>query len=570
MLILGIWDGHDCGAALVESRDTGIDIKAAVNEERFTKRKLEVGFPEKSIEFCLKDADVKPADVQNIAITTTDLAKTLTRIFPSLKENYYMFRRRKVEKPLFVDLRRNFKYWITERKEKPLCRALTKWYFRKHLERMGFKGKDFKLHIVEHHLAHAAAAAYCSGFDKSTVITIDGVGDGLSGTVSVCENGRIERLSAIPARDSLGIFFEHVTTILGMRELEDEGKVMALANFAYEIPDDKNKFMNLFEVDGLQIKSKMSAAGRYKLLSRVAWNTTMEDFAFMAQRTLEVKLLELFKNAIERTGVGDVCWSGGVASNVKTNMLIKNLPALKRWFVFPHMGDGGLALGAALRVSYELTGQSKTKFEHVFFGPEHSEEAIKDALDKQSSTLKFERIEDIAGHAAEMVAKDNYVLWFQGKMEYGPRALGNRSIIAPAYSLSAKDALNLRIKRRDWFQPFCPSLLEEEADKFFSDVKGYDKFMTMAYQSKLGMKERIKAVINVDGSARPQMLGAENPLYRKMIENVKSLTGDGIVLNTSFNLHGYPIVNTPDDAIEVMLKNKAPYLILGNFFVEFK
>jgi carbamoyltransferase len=567
MHILGIWDGHDAGAAMIESSDHGIEIKAAANEERFTKRKLEINFPKMSIDFCLKASGVRPEEIRHIAVSTTDTAKTLTRIFPRIREDYYKFRRRKVEKPMFVDFRRNFKYWLTEIKEKPGCRQLSAAYFHNNLKGMGFK--DYKLHFVEHHEAHATAAAFCSGFDKSTVLTIDGVGDGLSGTVSVYENGRMERLSEISGKDSLGIFFEHVTTILGMRELEDEGKVMALANFAYEIPDEKNKFMNLFEVDGLQVKSKMGAAERYNYLNNVSWNTTMEDFSFMAQRTLEVKILQLFENAIERSGVGDVAWSGGVASNVKVNMLIKNLPGLKRWFVFPHMGDGGLALGAALKLAFELTGQYRTKFDNVYFGPEHPEEAIVEALRKNSDTLKFERIGDVAGHAADMLAKDKYILWYQGRMEYGPRALGNRSIVAPADSLSAKDALNLRIKRRDWFQPFCPSLIEEDARKIFSDLKGYDRFMTMAYQTEPNVHDHVKAVVNVDGSARPQMLGNENPLYRKLIEGVKKHTGYGIILNTSFNLHGYPIVNTPDDAIEVMLKNKAPYLIMGNYFVEF-
>jgi len=568
MYILGIWDGHDCGTALIETNEKNIEIKAAANEERFTKRKLEVGFPEKSIDFCLKSANTKPSEIQQIAITTTDFAKTLTRLFPSAKESYYRFRRKKIEKPRLVDLRRNFKYRVTEIKEKPLCRSLSKWYFKKNLEKMGFK--DFKLYIVEHHLAHATGAAYCSGFDKALVITIDGVGDGLSGTVNVFNNGEIERLSEILAKDSIGIFFEQVTNLLGMRELEDEGKVMALSNYAYGVSDEKNKLLNLFEVDGLRIKSNMNTASRYKFLKRILWNTPREEFSFMAQRTLEKKVVKLFENAIKETGIGDVCWSGGVASNIKANMLIKNLPSLKRWFVFPHMGDGGLALGAALELSYQLNGYKKVDFNHVFFGPNYSEEAILEALKKEENNLKFERIEDIAGHAADVIAKDNYILWYQDKMEYGPRALGNRSILAPAHSLKAKNELNMKIKQRNWFQPFCPSLLEEEAEKFFVDIKGFDKYMTMGYSTKPEATDRIRAVINVDNSSRPQMLGKENLLYRKLMENVKKITGDGIVLNTSFNLHGFPIVNTPEDAIEVMLKNKAPYLIMDKFFVEFK
>ncbi len=568
MYILGIWDGHDCGAALIKTEGNKTEIVAAANEERFSRRKLEIGFPVDSIEFCLSQAGISPDQVKHVAVTTMDLAKTLTRIFPSAKENYYQFRRRKTNKPRFVDARRNFKYRMTEIKEKPFCEALSKRDFKKRLEKMGFN--DFKLHVVDHHLAHAASASYCSGLDKSLVITIDGVGDGLSGTVNVFENGKIERLSEILAKDSLGIFFEQITNLLGMRELEDEGKVMALSNFAYGMPDEKNKLLNLFEVDGINIKSKMNTSKRYRYLKKVVWNTPREEFSFMAQRTIEYNLVKLFANAIEHTGMGNVCWAGGVASNIKANMLIKDIDGLKNWFVFPHMGDGGLALGAALQVNNELNGASKVNFNNVFFGPEYSEDTILDSLRRHDDKLKYERIDDIAGHTAETVSKGNYVLWYQGRMEYGPRALGNRSIVAPAYSLKAKNDLNMKIKQRNWFQPFCPSLLKEESEKFFVSIKGYDKFMTMGYFSKPEVLERIRAVVNVDGSARPQMLGNENPLYRKLIESVKKITGDGIVLNTSFNLHGFPIVNTPDDGIEVMLKNKAPYLILGNFFVEFK
>ena len=564
MYILGIWDGHDCGAAIVE----GKEIKVAVNEERFTKRKLEVGFPENSIRCCLDFLQLKPTDISEIAITTTDFAKTLTRVFPRLKENYYLFRRRKIEKPRFVDLRRNIKYRTTEITEKPLCRQITKWYFKKNLQKMGFK--DFDIHIVEHHLAHAVGASYCSGFKKSLVITIDGVGDGLSGTVNIYKNGEIERLSASLAKDSLGIFFEQVTNLLGMRELEDEGKVMALSDYAYNVPDEENKLLNLFKVNGLKIKSNMNTANRYEYLSKVLWNTPREEFSYMAQRTLETKVVELFENAIEETGIRNVCWAGGVASNIKANMKIKDLPGLKKWFIFPHMGDGGLATGSALYLNFLLNGIGRCKFDHVFLGPEYSEERIEKSLKRIKKKVKYEERDDIGEYTGDLISKENFVLWFQGRMEFGPRALGNRCILSPAFSVKIKDKLNLRIKKRNWFQPFCPSLLKEESEKFFDDIKGYDKYMTMGYRSKPEARDRIKAVINIDGSSRPQMLGDENPRYRKLIERVKKNTGDGIVLNTSFNLHGFPIVNTPEDALDVMLKTKSKYMAMGNFFVELK
>jgi len=562
--ILGIWDGHDCGAAIIE----GKEIKVAANEERFTRRKLEVGFPENSIKCCLDFLGLKPKDISHIAITTTDFAKTLTRVFPKLKENYYLFRRRKITKPKFEHFRRNIKYRTTELNEKPFCRRITKWYFKKNLKKMGFK--DFDIHIVEHHLAHAVTASYCSGFKKALIITIDGVGDGLSGTVNIYENGEIERLSEILAKDSLGIFFEQVTNLLGMRELEDEGKVMALSDYAYTVPDEENKLLNLFTVNGIKIKSNQTTASRYKMLNKILWNTPREEFSFMAQRTLEKNVVQLFQNTIEKTGLGNVCWAGGVASNIKANMKIKDLPGLKRWFVFPHMGDGGLAIGAALYVNHELNGKNNCKLDDVFLGPEYSEDEIKKSLKKVKGKVRFEKRNDIEKFVGDLITKENFVLWCQGRMELGPRALGNRSILAPAFSIEIKDKLNLHIKKRNWFQPFCPTLLEEESEKFFIDIKGYDKFMTMGYKTRPKVRDRVKAVVNIDGSARPQMLGKENPKYRRLIEQVKKNTGDGIVLNTSFNLHGYPIVCTPKDALKTMLKTKTKYMALGNFFIELK
>tara|TARA_B100002003_G_C13942447_1_gene457303 strand:- start:117 stop:812 length:696 start_codon:yes stop_codon:yes gene_type:complete len=230
------------------------------------------------------------------------------------------------------------------------------------------------------------------------------------------------------------------------------------------------------------------------------------------------------------------------------------------------MGDGGLALGAALYINFKLNGQKSYKMDNLYFGPSYGDEEIKQALKKFN--LKYEERNDIEKYAADLISKENIVLWFQGRMEYGPRALGNRSILAPAFSEEVKDKLNLQIKRREWFQPFCPSLLKEEAKKFFTDIKQYDKFMVMGYNTKKSIRHKLKSVINVDGSARPQMLDNENKKFRNLIKQVKKNTGDGVVLNTSLNLHGFPIVNKPEEAIEVMLNTKSKYLALGNYLIK--
>lgn len=562
MNTLGIWDGHDAGAAIIQDNQ----IKVAINEERLSRRKLEVGFPHKSINACLDFLNLKPSDVDLIAACTSDPAKTLTRLFPSLKEKYYMLRRRKTQKPNLVTLKRNLKYKLTEFKSNYVSNKLSYNLIKKELKKIGFL--DYKLRIVDHHLAHAASAIFTSGFNKAIIVTLDGVGDGLSGSVNLFEDGEIKRLSSIYAKDSLGIFFEQVTTLLNMRELEDEGKVMALASYAYPTADEKNKMLNFFEVDGLNIKARYSVTKQFALLKRVLWQSKIEDFAYMAQRVLEKKMYSLFDNAINETGVKYACWSGGIASNIKANMKVKEL--CNKWHIFPHMGDGGLAAGAALQAANETYGIKNKNIENVYLGQDYDEEEIKRALINSKDKVGYEKIDNIEKYAAELISKDKIVFWFQDRMEYGPRALGNRSILASPYSDKAKDELNLRIKQREWFQPFCPSLLGEEGNKFFENVRQKDRFMVMGYETKKDMREKIKSVIHLDGSARPQMLGEENKKFKGLLIEYKKNTGDGIVLNTSLNLHGYPIVNKPEEAVELLVKTKSNYLCIGDYLCKLK
>lgn len=560
MDILGVWDGHDSGAALV--RDGKLIV--AVNEERFTRRKLEIHFPKHSIKACLNQAGIKPQDIKHIAYSTVDFSKTLTRMFPYMREKYYLFRRRKGSRPKIENFRRFFKYWSTEIPEVPFTRSLSNRHMKKKLKSMGFSG--FKLHAIDHHTCHIAAVALTGGFKKSLVVTLDGVGDGLAGTINAYENGEFNQISEIKAKDSLGIFYEQVATLLGMRELEDEGKVMALANFAYQIPDDKNKLLDFFEVDGLDIKCRYTTLGKYNRLKDVLWNTPREDFAYMAQRTLEVHSTRLFENALEEAGLGNVCISGGVASNIKMNMKVRHLPQVKDWFVFPHMGDGGLAAGAALQVSHELGEAKPHRLEDCYLGVSHPHDAVEEAVKK--SGFEYERRSDAAKYAGELIGDGDFVFWWQGRMEFGPRALGNRSILAPAGDLDVKDRLNLQVKMRSWFQPFCPSMLAEEAGKVFADYDSRDAFMTMGYMTRPEMMDSVSAVVNVDGSARPQMIEKENPRFRTLIESAKKNTGLGVVLNTSFNIHGYPIVDTPEQALEVLKVTGTRYLFLDDFMVE--
>ncbi|MDE1851925.1 MAG: hypothetical protein KGH69_04540 [Candidatus Micrarchaeota archaeon] len=561
MYILGVWDGHDSGAALIEDGR----IVFAANEERYTKRKLEVKFPYNSIINALEYAKIRPSDVGVIAFPTTEFTKTLSRIFPQQKESYYRFRRRKMLKPAFEKQMHASKYLMTSVGVLPFSGHISKAMISRELRHIGFS--NFKLHAIDHHTAHAATAAFTSGFDNSLVITLDGVGDGLSGSVSTLENGKLERKKAIGVRDSIGIFFEQVTNLVGMRELEDEGKVMAMADYSYPFTFEENKLKDFYTVNGTQIRAKYGPVKQYGMLERISWGMPREQFAYMAQQLLENIMERFVGNCIDEYGIDSVALSGGIMSNVKANMRVRMLDKLKRWYVFPHMGDGGIALGAALYANYLETGRSGYPFENAYLGNEYSSETVENVL-KRHPKLHFEESEGKASHAADLINDDNYIFWFNNRMEYGPRALGNRSILAKASSDNVKDKLNTFVKQREWYQPFAPSMLKDEADNLLEEIKGYDRFMTMAYKVRKDRAVVMRSVMHVDMTARPQMVGDENRDYKALLEGVKRKSGYGVVLNTSFNIHGMPIVASPEDAVDTMLKTKTRYMFMGDYFVE--
>jgi carbamoyltransferase len=332
------------------------------------------------------------------------------------------------------------------------------------------------------------------------------------------------------------------------------------------VPDRKNKILDFFEVKGLDIKAKYSSTRMWRELRKILWHNPPEQFVWMAQETLKRKVIQLFSNALKETGMKNLAWAGGVASNIKANMEIRHLPEVDKWFVFPHMGDGGLALGAALLLNFEKNGIWKYKFDNVYFGPDYTDEEIEKELKKNKMSYNYEK--NIEKHVADLISKNKTIFLYQGRMEFGPRALGNRSILASASSLESKNDLNLKIKKRVWYQPFCPSVLERDSKEIFSDYDYPERFMTMGFIVKNEFRDDMAAVVNVDGSARPHMITTENPRFKKILEGVKKKTGLGAVLNTSLNLHGYPIVNTPEDAINVMKKSKNRYMAIGNYLAE--
>lgn len=559
--ILGIWDGHDSGAALVK----GKDIIIAVNEERFTKRKLEVSFPVNAINEVLTYAGLKPENICAVACSTSDFAKTLGRIMPSLKEEYYLIRRRKKEyKPVNM-LKKKIKYVITQIPPNKLLRRLNRYKLAKELKSLGFN--KLPIYFFDHHQCHAETAARTSGLSDTLVITLDGLGDGLSGTISTFSEGILQRRNSIPASSSFGIFFEHVTNIMNMRELEDEGKVMAMADYAYHIDESENPMIDFFKINGIKVKSKYSSLRMYDELKKIHWHYPLEQFAFMAQQCIESWVTNLVKNSMKAFNQKNICLAGGIFANIKLNMKIRCLDEVRQCFIFQQMGDGGLALGFALALNYLLNKENSYQLDDVLLGREYSQEEMEAALKKRDMNYQASAAPHII--ASELLSKSEIIIWFQGRMEYGPRALGSRSFLARPDCIKIKDQLNLYLKKRVWFQPFCPSMMVEEAPRLLSDYDGKpNAFMTMGYAINSKFKDKMQNVISIDGSCRPQMVQSKNKLFYGLLKEMKKKIGVGVVLNTSLNIHGYPLACSPDDAIDIFLQTDIKYMIMGNFLVK--
>ena len=561
MNVLGIWDGHDAGAALLQHGR----LRFAVNEERLTRRKLEIRFPTRSIEACLASAGLRPGDVDLVAASTSDPAKTLGRWWPGSKERYYAVRRRKAWPGALARLTRGVKYRMTEWGPGPISTALSRVALRRVLRAHGLTRAE--LAIVDHHEAHAAPAAWASGFAPCAVITIDGLGDGRSATISSFRDGTLQRVCSSPSRHSLGVFFEHVTNLLNMRELEDEGKVMALADYASPIADEENPLLQCVRVTSGRIETIRPGHSLRPTLARIHWRYANEQFAYLAQRVVEHTCVALARDAVRLTGLRRIALAGGVVSNVKATRRIQLLPEVEDVYVFPHMGDGGLAVGAAVVAAARSGETLDLALTRLDLGHGYSREDIERALEHAGLIAGGEA--PVARAVAELLERDRIVMWFQGRMEYGPRALGHRSVLARPDRPALRDRLNLALKRRVWYQPFCPSMLESEGARLLSDWRGSrNRFMTIASEVAAEHRERLAGVMSIDGTCRPQFVADDDPgEFADLLREGRGRWGVGVVLNTSFNIHGEPLVCSPGQAVDVFLRSGADALAIGPFLV---
>jgi carbamoyltransferase len=430
------------------------------------------------------------------------------------------------------------------------------------LAEVGLAGK---LKRVEHHLAHAANAYYKSGFDEALIVTLDGYGSGLSGSVSVGRDGRIERVHNQEYPHSLGTFYESVTSALGFTPSRHEGKIVGLA--AYGDPEvvgsllrrrfvENNGGFRIVETNNLYF-ARLLAAEFPKI-----------DVAAAYQRVLEEVATAYVAQYVRKTGLRNLVLSGGVVANVKLNQRLREIEGVSGIFIHPNMGDGGCGTGAAL-LEFAGNPETATRYNDVYLGPEFSHDEIAESLSR--AQLPFTVYKPIEPKVAMLIAGGKVVARFDGRMEYGPRALGHRSILYHAKEPAVNQWLNQRLGRTE-FMPFAPATLYEHRDACYQHMAGAEyaaEFMTLTFDCTDRMKADCPAAVHVDGTARPQLVSAQgSPGFHRILTEYHKLTGIPSVINTSFNMHEEPIVCTPDDAIRAFLQGNLDYLAMGDCLVE--
>ncbi|RKY32728.1 MAG: carbamoyltransferase [Candidatus Omnitrophota bacterium] len=568
MNILGIHTTHDAGAALISDGK----IIAAVNEERFNRIKHYGFLPINSIDYCLKKAGIGIEDIDIIATSSSVLDPSLKLLF-NLSD-------REISKvyPAFSQLG-NLKARIKSNIYKYLePREVLPDYI------SSFKIKDStKILPTDHHLAHAASAYYTSGFkEKCLVVSADGVGDNISIAIYRGENGKLTLLKNYGIEGSLGLFYGMVTESMGWWVGDGEPKTMGLAAYGdpNSFPDFILKsFMPEYENGTLKKPYNYAKINRFKLfdcyhfhfselssIKRIKDTYGDKNIAAKAQYLLEKEMIELIGYWAKKEGVRRLATSGGVFLNVKLNQKIVEANIIDEYHVFPNAGDGGLALGAALYQQFNICGEKNIpKLEHLFLGPEFSNYEVESIL--KGRNIPYEKVDDAALMAAKLLAQGRIIGWFQGRMEYGPRALGNRSILADPRKKENTNIINEKVKFREWFRPFCPSLLYEVAEDYFHTQRE-EFFMITAYSVRKEKVNQIPAVVHVDGTSRPQLVKRQhNEKFWRLIKSFQDLTGTAVVLNTSFNIKGEPMILSPRDALKCFFDTGIDNLIINDFLI---
>ena len=557
MITLGInySQMHDSSACLVRDRE----LVFAVAEERISRVKHDARFPQNAIRACLNFARVKAAELDEVCFGWQAAGA-------AFRHDLKCYATGKTPATYLNGLNSSLHF-------------LSMWHQGGGAKRFAqnFGETKARMRFVDHHLAHAISAYAYSGFDDSAVVVMDGRGAWEATSIWRGHDGRVEHVLTIPFPDSVGYFYSEFTEYLGFQRNSDEWKVMGLA--PYGKPGvDLGAFIEP-EAGPYKVHARKlvaNGAGPFTEMvkrlgpSRVAESEIDDrhkDVAYAVQDACEIAMLSVVKLALEKTKSRNLCLAGGVALNSKANGKILASGLVEQMFVQPAASDDGVALGAALAPYLDGAGRLPNKaMRHAYLGPEFDDDAIEQAL--RTYKLKYQRASDVAAAAAELLSKGRILGWFQGRMEFGPRALGSRSILADPRDPEMNAKLNNAVKFREWWRPFAPSMKKEAAAEYLESATD-SPFMILTAQVKPEKRGVIPSVTHVDGSARPQTVEKEiNPLYWRLLDEFAKRTGVPVIMNTSFNLRGEAIVHTPTDAIRTFFSSGMDALVIGSFVVE--
>ena len=569
MITLGIHDGHTATAALAKNGT----ILACISEERMVRSKEWGGFPVESIKRCLEISNINPSEIDCVGMVGLG-EPTIHNSYnmPSFyKKIFYIF--------TFI-LPKSFlrsSKWVPFA-HKLLSRNRKKSEHRKILSELGIKSK---IKYYEHHFLHAATAhLQCPwGKDNNLILTNDGSGDATAATVNVGKGNNIQRLETISNYNSIGEFYTRITQYLGMKPMSHEFKVMGLAPYAKEEYGLKTYSIikDWFKLNPKHPLSFENHSGfwrwRYLAAFYKLFKTKhrFDNIAWAAQNLVEEMQVKWIKNVISKTGIKDVILSGGVFLNVKANHKILELDEIDRLFIFPSGGDESLPMGAALQCQVDMEFEETSPLGPIYLGDEYADDEIEIELKKWESKIIYKKFDDIHTHVGSELNDGKIISRYFGRMEWGARSLGNRSIIADGRKPNVVQRINEAIKNRDFWMPFAPSILFERVNDYFDNPKDFfGPYMVIAFPSKPLAKEHLKGAIHpYDFTGRPQMVKEEwNPEYYKVLKAFENFSGGvGGILNTSFNLHGEAIVRTPRDAVETFLNSGLDSLAIGSFYV---
>lgn len=549
---------HDSAAALVVDGE----VRSAAAEERFSRRKHDNNFPLLASEYCLSSNGRTIYDVDLIAYYDKPILKFERALFTHLKH-----------------FPRSFGAFLT---------FMPGWLSRglsvpNHIKTN--LSADAPVNYVHHHESHAASAFYPSPFERALILTTDGVGDWATTSWGIGENHTIETKQEIAFPHSLGLLYSTITTYLGFSANGGEGKVMGLAPYGKPTYREQfSKLIHVFDDGSFKLDSsyfsyswstRMFSSKLIKLLGapRVPESDFEErhyDIAATLQAVLEETLIKMVRHLTDETGIKNLCLAGGVALNCVANGKILENTDIEGLYIQPAAGDDGGALGAALFAHHQILGNEERKRpKDYYLGPDYSLTYVRSFLKRQAESIDWEELQEdeLCKRTAEYINDDKIIAWFQGRMEFGPRALGNRSILATPKNPDMKDILNYRVKKREGFRPFAPSVIEKHAHEYF-EMKNDSPYMLVAAAVKEDKRSEVPAINHVDNTARVQTVSPENnPRYHKLLEALGASSGTPVVLNTSFNLRGEPIVCTPEDALSCFLRTDIDVLVINDFWV---